>query len=180
MVKEVDLAPYGFTNASLLADRHTVRYDLVGTTIRTTLDGKPVDTFTDATFSKGYIGFRTHGCCGERGTVYDAVVTGADGGTLLDTDFASDRNPFTGGEIVGSALVVSGTTDALKEPAVRPLPLLRKGFATKAARRSPPRGSTRRRSASTSWRSTARRSATRCSPRAGRTTTSASSPRPTT
>ncbi|WP_327725886.1 family 78 glycoside hydrolase catalytic domain [Streptomyces europaeiscabiei] len=135
VVKEVDLAPYGFTNASLLADRHTVRYDLVGTTIRTTLDGKPIDTFTDATFSKGYIGFRTHGCCGERGTVYDAVVTGADGGTLLDTDFASDRNPFTGGEIVGSALVVSGTTDALKEPAVRPLPLLRKGFATKAGKK---------------------------------------------
>ena len=135
VVKQVDLAPLGFTNASLLAGRHTVRYDVVGTTIKTTLDGKLVDTFTDATFSKGYIGFRTHGCCGERGTVYDAVVTGADGGTLLDTDFASDRNPFTGGEIVDSALVVSGTTDALKEPAVRPLPLLRKGFATKPGKK---------------------------------------------
>ncbi|MBV1941751.1 family 78 glycoside hydrolase catalytic domain [Streptomyces sp. BV286] len=135
VVQEVDLAPYGFTNASLLADRHTVRYDVVGTTLKTTLDGKLVNTFTDATFSKGYIGFRTHGCCGERGTVYDAVVTGADGGTLLDTDFTSDQNPFTGGEIVDSALVVSGTTDALSGPSVRPLPLLRKGFATKAGKK---------------------------------------------
>ncbi|GAA3896005.1 alpha-L-rhamnosidase [Streptomyces lacrimifluminis] len=135
VLREVDLAPYGFTNASLLADRHTVRYDVVGSTIRTTLDGKLVSTFTDTTFGKGYIGFRTHGCCGEKGTVYDAVVTGTDGGTLLDADFAADRNPFTGGEIVGSALVVSGTTDALKEPAVRPLPLLRKGFATRTVKK---------------------------------------------
>ncbi|MFI1051274.1 family 78 glycoside hydrolase catalytic domain [Streptomyces griseoruber] len=135
VMQEVDLAPYGFTDAGLLAGRHTVRYDVVGATIRTTLDGKLVSTFTDATFGKGYIGFRTHGCCGERGTVYDAVVTGADGGTLLDTDFASDQNPFTGGEIVHSALVVSGTTDALSGPAVRPLPLLRKDFATKAGKK---------------------------------------------
>ncbi|MGY1495899.1 family 78 glycoside hydrolase catalytic domain [Streptomyces sp. QTS52] len=135
VLQEIDLAPYGFTNASLLTDRHTVRFEVAGTTITTTLDGKLVNTFTDTTFSKGYFGFRTHGCCGEQGTVYDAVVTGADGGTLLDTDFAADRNPFTGGEIVGSALVVSGTTDALSGPAVRPLPLLRKGFATKAGKK---------------------------------------------
>ncbi|WP_198536385.1 family 78 glycoside hydrolase catalytic domain [Streptomyces resistomycificus] len=135
VVKQVDLAPYGFTNASLLAARHTVRYDVVGTTIKTTLDGKLVDTFTDATFSKGYIGFRTHGCCGERGTVYDAVVTSPDDGTLLDTDFASDQNPFTGGEIVDSALVVSGTTDALYGPPARPLPLLRKGFVTRTGKK---------------------------------------------
>ncbi|WP_405607420.1 family 78 glycoside hydrolase catalytic domain [Streptomyces sp. NBC_00076] len=134
VLQEVDLASFGFTNADLLAGRHTVRYDTVGTTINTTLDGKLVNTFTDSTFTKGYVGFRTHACCGERGTVYDAVVTGADGSTLLDTDFASRRNPFTGGEIVDSALVVSGTTDALYEPAARPLPLLRRDFATKAGK----------------------------------------------
>lgn len=135
VVQEVDLAPYGFTDADLLAGRHTVRYDVAGTTIRTTLDGKPVNTFTDSTFTKGYIGFRTHSCCGERGTVYDAVVTGADGGTLLDTDFASGRNPFTDGEIVDSALAVSGTTDALYGPAARPLPLLRKDFGTQTGKK---------------------------------------------
>jgi alpha-L-rhamnosidase len=134
VVQQVDLASYGFTNASLLTGRHTVRYDVVGTTIKTTLDGKLVSTFTDSTFTKGYIGFRTHACCGERGTVYDAVVTGTDGGTLLDTDFASGRNPFTGGETVDSALTVSGTTDALYAPASRPMPLLRKDFATKAGK----------------------------------------------
>ncbi|MFG3721414.1 family 78 glycoside hydrolase catalytic domain [Streptomyces massasporeus] len=135
VLKEVDLAPHGFTNASLLADRHTVRYDVAGDTIRTTLDGKLVSTFTDSTFTKGYIGFRTHACCGERGTVYDAVVTGADGSTLLDTDFASGRNPFSGGDITGSALAVSGTTDALYGPDVRPMPLLRKAFATEPGKK---------------------------------------------
>ncbi|MFI8895745.1 family 78 glycoside hydrolase catalytic domain [Streptomyces paradoxus] len=135
VVREVDLAPHGFTSASLLADRHTVRYDMAGDTIRTTLDGKLVSTFADPTFTQGYIGFRTHACCGERGTVYDAVVTGADGGTLLDTDFASGRNPFSGGDVADSALMVSGTTDALYGPDVRPMPLLRKGFATEPGKR---------------------------------------------
>jgi alpha-L-rhamnosidase len=135
VVQQVDLAPYGFTNAGLLDGRHTVRYDVAGTTIRTTLDGKPVSTLTDSTFTKGYIGFRTHACCGERGTVYDAVVTGADGSTLLDTDFASGRNPFTGGDITDSALVVSGTTDALYGPAARPQPLLRKDFVTEPGKK---------------------------------------------
>ncbi|MFF7379285.1 family 78 glycoside hydrolase catalytic domain [Streptomyces massasporeus] len=135
VVKEVDLAPHGFTNASLLADLHTVRYDVAGDTIRTTLDGKLVSTFTDSTFTKGYIGFRTHACCGERGTVHDAVVTAADGSTLLDTDFASGRNPFSGGDIADSALAISGTTDALHGPDVRPMPLLRKAFATEPGKK---------------------------------------------
>lgn len=135
VVKEVDLAPHGFTNASLLADLHTVRYDVAGDTIRTTLDGKLVSTFTDSTFTKGYIGFRTHACCGERGTVHDAVVTAADGSTLLDTDFASGRNPFSDGDIAGSALALSGTTDALYGPDVRPMPLLRKAFATEPGKK---------------------------------------------
>ncbi|MFJ5730901.1 family 78 glycoside hydrolase catalytic domain [Streptomyces paradoxus] len=135
VIREVDLAAHGFTNTSLLADRHTVRYDVAGDTIRTTLDGRLVSTFTDPTFAKGYIGFRTHACCGERGTVYDAVVTAADGSTLLDTDFASGRNPFSGGDVADSALSVSGTTDALYGPDVRPMPLLRKGFATEPGKR---------------------------------------------
>ncbi|MEU1000339.1 family 78 glycoside hydrolase catalytic domain [Streptomyces tibetensis] len=130
LAREVDLAPFGFSKEELLDGRHTVRYDVAGDTIRTTLDGTLVSTFTDSTFAKGYIGFRTHACCGERGTVYDAVVTAADGSTLLDTDFASGRNPFTGGETVGAALVVSGTTDAVYQPTPRPQPLLRKQFPT--------------------------------------------------
>ncbi|MCL6672591.1 family 78 glycoside hydrolase catalytic domain [Streptomyces panaciradicis] len=135
VLQEVDLAPYGFTDADLLTGRHTVRYDVAGSTVTTTLDGKSVNSYTDSTFSKGYVGFRTHACCGEKGTVYDAVVTGADGTTLLKTDFVSGRNPFTGGDIVDSALVVSGTTDALYAPASRPLPLLRKDFATEAGKK---------------------------------------------
>jgi alpha-L-rhamnosidase len=130
LLGSVNLAGYGFTNAALLTGRHAIRFEMSGSTIRTTLDGVLVDTRSDSTFSKGYVGFRTHNYAKEKGTVHDVVVTRTDGTVLLDTDFSAGRNPCVGGELVGSALVVAGATDALCDPATRPLPLLRKEFAT--------------------------------------------------
>ncbi|WP_158853379.1 family 78 glycoside hydrolase catalytic domain [Saccharothrix deserti] len=134
LLGSVDLGSYGFTNEKLRTGRHAIRFEATGGTIRTTLDGVLVDTRSDSTFTKGYLGFRTHDVAKEQGTVYDAVVTRPDGTVLLDTDFPSGRNPFTGGELVGSTLVVSGTTDALYNPDARPMPLLRKGFETTAGK----------------------------------------------
>jgi alpha-L-rhamnosidase len=130
----VDLSGFGFTNDGLRTGRHKLRFDLTGATIATRLDDVLIDTRSDSTFAKGYVGFRTHADASEKGSVHDAVVTGADGTVLLDTDFASGRNPFSGGSLVGSVLVVSGTTDALYDPAARPLPLLRKEFSTAAGK----------------------------------------------
>ncbi len=130
LLGSVDLGSHGFTNDGLRSGQHTLRFDLTGATIATRLDGVLIDTRSDSTFTQGYVGFRTHADAGEKGSVHDAVVTGAGGAVLLDTDFASGRNPFSGGSVVGSALVVSGTTDALYDPAARPLPLLRKEFST--------------------------------------------------
>jgi len=132
LLGSVNLAGFGFTNAGLLAGRHRIRFELTGSTIRTTLDGVLVDTRSDATFGSGYLGFRTHEYLGEKGTVHDAVVTRPDGTVLLNTDFAAGRNPCAGGEPTGSALVVTGTTDVLCDPSTRPLPVLRKQFDTTA------------------------------------------------
>ncbi len=126
----VNLAGHGFTNAGLRTGRHTIRFAMTGSTITTTLDGVLVDTRSDDTFARGYIGFRTHDYAQEQGTVYDAVVTRPDGTVLLDTDFPAGRNPCAGGELAGPALVVAGATDVLCDPSTRPLPLLRKQFGT--------------------------------------------------
>jgi len=135
LLGEVSLAGFGFTNAGLRTGRHKIRFEMAGSTIRTTLDGVLVDTRSDATFAKGYIGFRTHDYAQEKGTVYDAVVTRPDGTVLLDTDFAAGRNPCVGGELTGSALVVAGASDVLCDPATRPLPLLRKQFGTSSRKK---------------------------------------------
>ncbi|MDX3659609.1 family 78 glycoside hydrolase catalytic domain [Streptomyces sp. ID05-26A] len=131
----VNLGTFGFTNEQLRTGRHTIRFEAIGGTIKTTLDGVLVDTRSDSTFTKGYLGFRVHDTAKERGTIYDAVVTRPDGTVLLDTDFSSGRNPFADGELTGSALVVSGATDALYNPDSGPMPLLRKEFNTKAGKR---------------------------------------------
>ncbi|NUT99270.1 MAG: family 78 glycoside hydrolase catalytic domain [Saccharothrix sp.] len=129
IVQSVDLGSQGFTNAGLLSGRHVLRFSVVGSTIKSELDGKQVDSRTDTSFPSGYIGFRTWGT-DESGVVYDAVVTRTDGTVLLDTDFASGRSPFTDGQLVGSTLVVSGTTDALYTTSTPTQPLLRKAFRT--------------------------------------------------
>jgi alpha-L-rhamnosidase len=134
LLGSVNLAGFGFTNAGLLAGRHTIRLEVTGSTIRTTLDGVLVDTRSDSTFATGYIGFRTHEYLGEQGTVHDAVVKRPDGTVLLDTDFAAGRNPCAA-DLTGAALVVVGTTDVLCDPSTRPLPLLRKQFDTAAGKR---------------------------------------------
>ena len=131
VLDSVNLGSFGFTNDQLRTGRHAIRFEVTGGIIRTTLDGVLVDTRADATFTKGYLGFRVHDAAKERGTIYDAVVTTPDGTVLLDADFSSGRNPFPGGELAGSALVVSGNTDALYDPDAGPMPLLRKTFETK-------------------------------------------------
>lgn len=135
LLGSVNLAAFGFSNAGLLTGHHRLRFELAGSTIRTTLDGVLVDTRSDSTFATGYLGFRTHDFAKESGTVYDAVVTGSDGKVLLDTDFPGGRNPCVGGELTDSALVVAGASDVLCDPATRPLPLLRKQFATPARKK---------------------------------------------
>ncbi|WP_284292226.1 family 78 glycoside hydrolase catalytic domain [Luteimicrobium album] len=109
----------------LLAGEHTLTITTSGSTITTLLDGKEVDTRTDTTFASGYVGLRSS--AGESATVQSVSVESAAGKSLLSTDFGAGVNPFTGGTVSGSTLVVA---DGQEATYTKPLPLLRDTFAT--------------------------------------------------
>ncbi|WP_255410297.1 family 78 glycoside hydrolase catalytic domain [Amycolatopsis sp. CA-128772] len=129
---EVDLRPFGFTRAGLLAGTHTVAYAVEGTTIRTTLDGVVVDTRTVAGFPSGRAGLRTYGT--QSVTVSAFTVTRPDHPVLADAEFAVPH-PFTGGRIDHGELTVAGATDALLTGCDADEPLLRTAFRTTPGKR---------------------------------------------
>ena len=127
----VDLAPFGFTNAALKGSRHTLRFDVSGTTITTRLDGATIDTRSGIALPSGFVGFRTFGA--EAGLVHRAeVIDLAGGGTLADPDFSRGENGFGGGVVTNGALSVSGTTDAVFGNYPSSLPLFRGEFTARA------------------------------------------------
>ena len=128
VIETIDLAPIGFTNAGLLANKHTLEFDLRGTTIATRLDGKPIDTRTDSTFVTGVIGLRTQGS--ERATIHSVRVVGKPSGRLLlASDFGAGLNPFQGGTVSGGTYEITGNTEAVYSLPATKLPLLRGQFA---------------------------------------------------
>jgi alpha-L-rhamnosidase len=135
VIETIDLAPIGFTNAGLLANKHTLEFDLRGTTIATRLDGKPIDTRTDSTFATGVIGLRTHGS--ERATIHSVrVVEKPSGRLLLASDFGAGLNPFQGGTVSAGTYEITGNTEAVYSLPATKLPLLRGQFALRKEVRS--------------------------------------------
>lgn len=126
LLGEVDLRPFGFTRAGLLAGTHRLDFAMSGTTIKTTLDGVVVDTRTASNFSVGRVGIRTFDT--ESVTISALRATKSDGTVLANPDFGS--NPFTGGTLSNGAVTVTGTTDALLNGPAAYEPLLRKSFDT--------------------------------------------------
>jgi alpha-L-rhamnosidase len=126
----VDLAAFGFTNASLIGSRHTLRFDVSGSTLTTRLDGTVIDTRGGVAPARGLVGFRTFGT--EAGLVHRVTVLDqASGATLLDPDFSKGENGFGAGTLVAGALSVSGNTDAVFVNAPSSLPLLRGRFTAR-------------------------------------------------
>jgi alpha-L-rhamnosidase len=117
--------------ADLAQGEHTMSVAFNGSTITTSLDGQVIDTRTDATFAKGFVGFRssvaTEGP--EAATVHGVTVTAGDGDTLLDTDF-TNGNPFTGGTLVEDGLEIKGNLETLWRSPDDNRPLLRTDFDT--------------------------------------------------
>ncbi|MEQ0562337.1 family 78 glycoside hydrolase catalytic domain [Amycolatopsis sp. NEAU-NG30] len=132
VLAEVDLRPFGFTRAGLLAGTHTVAYTVEGDTVRTTLDGVVVDTRTVTDFASGRAGLRTYGA--ESVTVGKFTVSKPDGTVLANAEMAVP-NPFTGGSIGTGELTVAGDTDALWTGRDAAGPLLRTSFATTPGKR---------------------------------------------
>ena len=85
---------------------NTFRFDLVGNTVTTFVNGNQVDTRTVTNFARGYVGFRSSQ--GESGTVHSAKVTtiGTTPKVLLNTSFPLGDTTFTGGSqtVAGSRI----------------------------------------------------------------------------
>jgi alpha-L-rhamnosidase len=124
----VDLAPFGYSNASLTETTNTLQFVASGTTITTFLNGTQIHSRTDSTFRRGLVGLRTFG--GEAASVHRVEVVEAGGGTLIDPDFSAGENGFSGGGLVNGSLYVSGNTDAVYVNSPASLPLLRGKFIT--------------------------------------------------
>ncbi|TPW77627.1 alpha-L-rhamnosidase [Schumannella soli] len=122
---------------ALRTGTHTLSIRTQGTTITTLLDGTQIDQRDDATFDRGYVGFRTSQATEgtETTTIHRVKVTAADGATLLDTDFhgtgADGGNPFTGGTVVDDGLRIEGNAETIWRSPDGDLPLLRTNFSTR-------------------------------------------------
>ncbi|MDQ2660677.1 MAG: family 78 glycoside hydrolase catalytic domain [Actinomycetota bacterium] len=123
---EVRLTEHGLS-ADVLKQRGTVAISVTGSTIETRVNGQLVDTRTDSSFAKGYVGFRTSASTTalESVVIHSLSVT-TPTKTLLDTDFTAG-NPFAGGTLVDGGLEVSGNNDFLIAQNTDQ-PLLRKEF----------------------------------------------------
>lgn len=127
VLANVDLRPYGFTTAGLLTGSHTMSYALDGTTVRTTLDGKLVDTRTVTQRASGQVGVRTYGA--EAVAISRISVTAKDG-SILAAPASLSPGVFTAGSVENGTVVFSGNSDGLLNPADAAAPLLRTDFTT--------------------------------------------------
>ncbi|WP_245847862.1 alpha-L-rhamnosidase [Lentzea kentuckyensis] len=132
VLAEIDLRPFGFTRAGLLAGTHTVAYTVEGSVVRTVLDGIAVDSRTVSDFPVGRPGLRTFDK--ESVTVTSFTATKPDGTALADTELAVP-NPFTGGSLGDHELTVTGSTDALLDGRDAYEPLLRTSFRTQQGKK---------------------------------------------
>ncbi|WP_202387689.1 family 78 glycoside hydrolase catalytic domain [Nocardioides flavescens] len=128
LLGEVDLRPFGFTRAGLLAGSHTFSFKVTGTSIETRLDGVLVDTRNAPSVpSSGRVGIRTYG---SESVDLSAVKVVAAGGSVLAQPDLSGANPFGGGTPGGGVVRFAGTIDALMNGPESNAPLLRTTFTT--------------------------------------------------
>ncbi len=120
----------------LLSGRHHFTISALGQTITTKIDGTQVDQRTLPDFAAGTFGYRAVNADEgqEKFLVHRATVTGADGATLADVDFADGRNPFTGGTVANGDLDLSTPADVLYTEHSS-LPLFRKEFSVPAGKK---------------------------------------------
>jgi alpha-L-rhamnosidase len=123
----INLAGFGYTNASLTNSTNILEFNVSGTTIITKLNGTTIDTRTGVSFASGFVGFRTYGT--EAGAVQRIkVVNNTTGGTIIDQDFSTGVNGFSNAVVSNGALQLSGNTDSVYANLPSSLPLLRGKF----------------------------------------------------
>lgn len=131
VLANVDLRPFGFTAAGLLDGTHNVSFTLEGDTIKTTLDGKLVDTRTATQRRSGQVGVRTYG---SEAVEISRISVVAKNGSVLAAPERITPGTFSAGSIENNTAVFSGTTEGLLNSQESAAPLLRTEFATTAGK----------------------------------------------
>lgn len=123
------------TSAELLQGTHRLSITVDGSTVTTLLDGVQIDSRTDTTFTKGFVGFRQDfaNAVDESADIKAVKVTAKNGDVLLDTNFSAG-NPFDGGRVTPQGLRVAERKDVLLRTPDANKPLLRKSFTTEAGK----------------------------------------------
>ncbi|HVT35006.1 MAG TPA: alpha-L-rhamnosidase N-terminal domain-containing protein, partial [Nevskiaceae bacterium] len=108
--------------------RHHLRIEAQGKTLKTTLDDLALDTLEDGAQAAGTVGFVASEA--SAATIHALSVEG-EGAAAFHTEFAQGDNPFTGGSVGQDGLnVASGVPDKdIVLPIAAPAPLLRREFA---------------------------------------------------
>ncbi|GAB3472533.1 family 78 glycoside hydrolase catalytic domain [Actinophytocola sediminis] len=128
LVEEVDVSAV-ISEQDLLTGRHHLTISVAGNTITTAIDGARADQRAMTNFTAGTFGYRVNVSNGapEQAVVHHATVTGADGATLADVDFADGHNPFSGGTVGPDGLALLSSVEAYYS-ANSSLPLFRTEF----------------------------------------------------
>ena len=103
-----------------------VRIEVIGSTIRTFLDGALVHTIEDSMFPRGGVGVRTGNT--ESGALAEVSIVATDGTTLLQTDFPTGDRSFACGTVHDGALQVPRASHCLTAGMSVDWAVLRKDF----------------------------------------------------
>ncbi|MGC7096235.1 family 78 glycoside hydrolase catalytic domain [Amycolatopsis lurida] len=120
----------------LLTGRTRFAVTAHGDTVTTAINGTRVDQRQVTDFAAGSFGYRVVNAAEgqEKAVIHRATVTGADGSTLTDVDFAGGHNPFSGGTVGAEGLELLSTAEVLYSHRTS-LPLYRKEFVVPAGKR---------------------------------------------
>jgi alpha-L-rhamnosidase len=130
-VKVTDLKRVPLIGISLRNARHRVTITARGDSITTAIDGRPVDTLIDASQAHGTIGFSSREA--QAAIIHSVRVTGS-GSPAFATRFEANDNPFVGGAVETSGLVVASGVPSVDIvlPIEAPAPLVRRSFTVPA------------------------------------------------
>ena len=117
-----------------LGEPFALTVQVVGTQIRTSVNGREVDTTTDDRHRSGTVGLSLgtrHGLF--QYAEFDSLQVSTPAGVVYSDDFTVDRGDLTGGRVADGVVAMDGWPNAFLVPGARQQPLLRREFSVDGA-----------------------------------------------
>lgn len=127
-VKTSELGRVALPGMALRETRRRLAIEARGDAITTSIDGAVVATLKDAQQARGAIGFWSREAQGA--VIHSVRVTPIGEGEALETAFARNDNPFTGGRVTDDGLLIPAGVPGvdIMLPMEAPAPLVRRAF----------------------------------------------------